>query len=308
MIAMIVLVSILVVWVIGDFVYSRIIQTQLDQYEQSLAWDENGLRKGESEFEMGQGKTAILMVHGINFSPVAYRNFGPALAERGFKCRAMRLPGFAQHVRDYADYRYPQWVDAVDREVQSLAAKHERVFVVAHSLGAAVVLRYLLERQPDIAGVVLVAPAIEVSNARSPVFPTRFWHEFSKRTLFFSRIVLSPFEYDVHDPAVIGTIPKKQFTPRAIVDQTFAMIDQNRGQAARIAVPLLLVVSPTDQVIDTPAAEAYFRQWGCNDKTLCVQKNAGHMIPLDYGWQDAVAAIAAFADRPGSDLPAARTQ
>ncbi len=283
-----------VLWMTGDFLYSRIVLAQLDRYERSLAWDDRGLRLGEAEFETGAGSTALLLVHGINFSPIAYRNFGPELAQRGFKCRAMRLPGFAQHVRDYADFQYPEWVAAVDREVQALAATHEHVVVVAHSLGAAVVLRYLLERQPKIAAVVLIAPAIEVSNARSPFLSTRFWHEFAKRTLVFTRIVLSPFDYDVHDPSVIPTIPQRQFTPRAIVDQTFAMIDQNRGQASRINVPLLMIVSPTDQVIDTPAAEAYFNAWGNSLKTLHVQVQAGHLIPLDYGWQDAVLAIVEF--------------
>jgi esterase/lipase len=77
------------------------------------------LRVGEAEFDSGAGSTALLLVHGINFSPIAYRNFGPALAQRGFKCRAMRLPGFAQHVQDYAGFKYPEWIAAVDREVQT---------------------------------------------------------------------------------------------------------------------------------------------------------------------------------------------
>ena len=288
-------------WLIGDFAYSRITLAQLDRYEQSLSWDANGLRRGEGEFEMGAGHTALLLVHGINFSPIAFRNFGPELAKHGFKCRAMRLPGFAGRVRDYADFKYPEWIIAIDREVQTLAAEHDRVVVVAHSLGAAVVLRYLLERQPKIAGVVLIAPAIEVSNARSPVFSTRFWHEFSNRTLWFTSIVLSPFDYDVHDPEVIRTIPQKQFTPRAIVDQTFALIDQNRGQASQMDVPLLMILSPSDQVIDTPAAEAYFNDWGTEKKTLLLQTRAGHLIPLDYGWQDAVSAIVQFVDHKTSD-------
>ena len=285
---------IVLLWVLGDFIYSRIILAQLDRYELSLSWDANGLRRGESEFEMGAGRTALLLVHGINFSPIAFRNFGPEFAKQGFKCRAMRLPGFAQHVHEYAHFKYPKWIAAVADEVQSLQSQHDRVFVIAHSLGAAVVLRYLLERQPKVDGVVLIAPAIEVSNARSPFFSTRFWHEFANRTLLFTRIVLSPFAYDVLDPDVIPTIPQKQFTPRTIVDQTFAMIDQNRGQASRIDVPLLMIVSATDQVIDTPAAEAYFKAWGTRVKTLHVQSQAGHMIPLDYGWQNAVSAIVQF--------------
>jgi alpha-beta hydrolase superfamily lysophospholipase len=283
------------VWVVGDFIYSRVVLRQLDAYERSLSWDANGVRVDEDAFEVGQGRTALLMVHGINFSPVAYRNLAPELARHGFTCRAMRLPGFGMHVREYAAYDRTDWIDAIDQEVRDLAQRHDHVIVVAHSLGAAIVLRYVLERQPKLDGLVLIAPAIEVSNVRSPVFSTRFWHEFAKRTLLFTQIVLSPFEYDVHDPDVLPTIPRKQFTPRAVVDQTFALIDQNRGNASRIEIPLLMLVSPTDQVISTPAAEAYFEEWGSSLKFLQTQHDSGHLIPLDYGWRDAVSAIVRFA-------------
>jgi carboxylesterase len=289
------------IWLVGDWVYSRVVLRQLERYESSFTWDDNGVRQGEEAFEIGRGETALLMVHGINFSPIAYRNLAPDLAARGFTCRAMRLPGFGMHLSEYGKYDAADWIDAVDREVRELSRRHERVVVVAHSLGAAIVLRYLLERQPPIDGLVLIAPAIEVSDHRSPVFPTRFWHEFSKRALLSTRIVLSPFEYDVHDPAVLGTIPPKQFTPRAVVDQTFDLIDRNRGQASRIQVPLLMLLSPSDQVISTPAAQAYFDNWGTADKVLQLQPDAGHMIPLDFGWRDAATAIAEFAKRPSSD-------
>lgn len=293
--AFVVLLAVAVLWIATDFAYSRIVFWQLERYEKSLSWDEQGVRRGEDAFREGEGDTAILFVHGINFSPIAFRHWGPELARRGFAVRAMRLPGFAMPVRKYAEFKYPQWVTAVDREVNALAAVHHRVVIAAHSLGAAVVIRYLLESPVRVAGVVLVAPAVEVSNARSPFLPTRFWHEFAKRATYFSRVVLSPFEYDVRDRDVIGTIPAKQFTPRAIVDETFTLIDQNRGQARNIHVPLLMIVSSEDQVISTPAAVAYFHDWGSDQKTLQIQEQSGHMIPLDFGWQKGASAIETFA-------------
>jgi carboxylesterase len=107
--------------------------------------------------------------------------------------------------------------------------------------------------------------------------------------------VLSPFPYDVRDPTAIKTIPQLQFTPRTIVDQTFAMIDKNRGQASRFSFPLLMMVAPTDHVIDSRAAEAYFEAWGTSDKKLVKLDRSGHMIPLDYDWEMAATAIAEFA-------------
>lgn len=287
--------SLAFVWLAGDLIYSRVVLFQLDRYERTFQWDERGVRVGEQAFETGSGETALLLVHGINFSPIAYRNLAPALAAEGCRCRAMRLPGFGLHVRQYADYRAADWIEAVDQEIGSLAADHVRVVLVAHSLGAAIALRCLAERRPAISGIVLLAPAIEVSNARSPLLPTRTWHEFARRTLLFTRIVLSPFPYDMRDPVAAASIPQKQFTPRGIVDQTFALIDANRGAAATFTTPLLMILSPTDQVIDSASAERYFAAWGSTHKQLVWQPESGHMIPLDYGWENAAAAIAEFA-------------
>lgn len=291
--------TLILVWFAGDLVYSRVVLARLAQYEQSLTWDESGVQLGAAAYEVGDGETGLLLVHGINFSPVVYQRLAPALAQQGpFTCRVMRLPGFGMRVQEYARYSCSDWIAAIDAEVQALQSRHRRVFVVAHSLGAALTLRYWLERRPEIDGLILIAPAIEVSNDRSPLFPTRFWHEFARRTLFFTEIVLSPFPYDVRDPQVIETIPQLQFTPRSIVDQTFAVLDLNRGQAGQCDLPLLMILAPDDHVISTPAAEKYFEGWKSTNKKLIYQRRSGHMIPLDYGWEEVVARIVEFATAP----------
>jgi hypothetical protein len=61
-----------------------------------------------------------------------------------------------------------------------------------------------------------------------------------------------------------------------------------------------MLLSPDDQVISTPAAKAYFEAWGTEKKILQLQNDAGHMIPLDYGWRDAASAIKDFAKGLGS--------
>jgi esterase/lipase len=286
------------IWLVGDFVYSRVVLYRLDRWEATVARDAEGIQQGHREYSAGEGSTALLLVHGINFSPYVFKNLVPQLAEQGFYCRAMRLPGFALPVRQYAQHRYPQWVAAVADEVAALKRDHPHVVIVAHSLGGAVTVRTLLERELEIDGVVLIAPAIDVSSARSPLgLPTRFWHEFGRWTLLFTRIVESPFAYDLNDPAALRQVPQQPYMPRAIVDQTYAMIDANRGRAAELKQPLLMVLAPDDRIVDTPTAKAYFQAWGSPDKQLVIQEGAAHMIPLDFGWESLVPRISEFARR-----------
>ncbi len=288
----------ILIWIAGDLIYSRVVLSHLDQWEQTIPRDADGVQQGHREYTLGDGSTALLLVHGINFSPYVYKNLAPPLAERGYTCRVMRLPGFAMPVRQYSQHRYPEWVEAVAVEVAALKAKHPHVIIVAHSLGGAVTIRALLERHLDVDGVVLMAPAIEVSNARSPLgLSTRFWHEFARRTLFFTQIVQSPFTYDINDPQARQEIPQQPFMPRSIADETFKLIDANRGRASELDYPLLMILARHDKIIDTAAAQSFFDAWGCSDKQLVFQAKSAHMIPLDFGWQELPGRIADFVER-----------
>jgi excinuclease UvrABC nuclease subunit len=59
-----------------------------------------------------------------------------------------------------------------------------------------VAIAHLLEHPGTVDALVLLAPAIEVSSARSPLLATRAWHEIARRLLPFTRVVYSPFEND----------------------------------------------------------------------------------------------------------------
>lgn len=295
--------GIILLWVVGDLVYSRVILYRLDRWEATIPRGTNGVWTGHDTFEVGSGSTALLLVHGINISPYVYQQIAPEWAKRGLHCRAIRLPGFATPIREYGQATAEQWVDAVDQELRALRSEHKTVIVVAHSLGAAVTLNALLERNPPVDGVVLLAPAVEVSNARSPLLPTRFWHEFTRWTLYFTRYVESPFTYDLRDPEVMETFPQQPFTPRNIVDQTFHLVDANRGRAAELQLPMLMIVAQVDRIIDTPAAKKFFTQWGGDQKELIEQEKSGHMLTIDYQWREVMTAVADFAEKISQDQP-----
>jgi len=144
---------------------------------------------------------------------------------------------------------------------------------------------------------VLIAPAIEVSNERSPLFSTRFWHEFSKWTLPSSSIAKSPFELDVRDETERNRPLRNQFSPRSVIDNAFVLMDENRGRAGEIETPLLMFVSTEDKIIDTPSIEQYYEQWSGEPKKLVKLSDSGHMIPVDVEWETVKDEINDFAIR-----------
>jgi len=282
------------IWVLGDFVYSWTISRRIKAWEQDVERDAEGIRIGCREYTLGNGQTAILLIHGINDSPAAYRKLAPELARDGFTCRVMRLPGFAMPVEQYAQTNRRQWIEAIASEVADLSEHHVRVHIVAHSLGGAAAIGYLTDDPKRVGKTVLIAPAIEVSSKRSPILSTRTWHTLGSRLLLFTWVTESPFGLDARSVTEEEYPWRTPFAPRTLFDETFALIDENRGRARDITVPLLMILAEQDQVIDVPAAKRFFQDVRSEDKRLLLLENSGHAVTIDKDWPLVAKEIADF--------------
>ena len=308
-IAVRVVLGVVAVWLLGDLLYSCVVAYKVSQWEQTIERDEEGVWEGCQAYTTassiaGKGvdsdKGALLLVHGINASPKHYDKMAAQLAELGYTCRVMRLPGFAEPIPKYAASKHGHWIGAVRQELTDLRSEHERVGIVAHSLGGAVAIGQLLKHPESADFAVLLAPATAVSSHRSPVFSTRSWHRFGNATLLFTSIMQSPFGIDCHDPDQRDYPGRSPFTPRSVVDELYTLIDDNWEQIDQFQTPLLMVLSKDDIVIDWQAAERYYDLVPVKQKQLMFLKDSGHAIPIDYGWQETVDAIDQFANEVGT--------
>ena len=280
--------GILALWVGGDLVYSRSVAHKLRKWEAGVERDAGGIREGCKEFTVGTGEVAILLVHGFGDSPGCWRKMAPALAEHGFACRAMRLPGFAMAMAEYRKTTRERWAKAVQTELTQLRQEHRHVFIVAHSLGAACAIDVLIKEPAAADGLIAIAPLIGVSNARSPLFPARTWFRVSQRLLFFTRVVLTVFEPDIRDTAELKLMKVDKFIPRQVYREMFALLDENRKRTAELTAPLLMILSKHDQIIDLGKAESFWQDCSATPKALEYASEAHHAIPLDTGWEEAV--------------------
>ncbi len=305
-IALVVLCGLAVVWLAGDFVYSRVILRRIDQWESSVERNGDGIQTGCEAFTAGQGNTAIVFVHGFNDSPRCWSKMAPRIASDGFTCRAVRLPGFGETVANLQLATREKWLATVQQEVSSLRQEHQRLFLVAHSLGGAITIAYLLEQPDAVDGVVLIAPAVEVSNDRSPLLPTRAWHELGNVMLPFTRITQTPFSIDASDPAERDYPGRLTFSPKSVVDETFALVDINRGRAGEFKTPLLMVIAKKDVVVDWRAAQQFYEEASSPRKAIVYADQAGHAIPVDYGWEKVAQHVVKFVNESAnSEQPAA---
>ncbi len=293
--ALAVLACLPVVWISGDLLYASLMRHGYERWEAGIERDGDGVREGCRAFTVGRGETALLLIHGFGDGPALYRRLAPALAERGFTCRAMRLPHFATPMDDYKRTSAAAWREAVGAELAGLARDHRRVVVVAHSLGGAVAVDYLADHPAAASGAVLMAPLLGVSGRRSPLLSPRGWFTLLDHTLLFTDRARSPFGPDLGDAEARSLMRTDEFIPRTVYRELFPLVERDRARAPDFRTPLLMLLAEDDPVIDNEAAERFFRACGAAPRRLERLTGTGHVLPMDARWRSVLEEIAEFA-------------
>ena len=289
------------VLVVGDASYSSITSARCRAWENGQARDADGLLPGFAPFTVGEGKTALVMVHGFGSSPAVFTKMAARLGDEGFTCRAVRLPGFGETVEASANSTWEDWAAHVERECEALRATHDRVWLVGHSLGGALSYRLALERTNLVDGVVLIAPLVDVRSKRSLGIPPRAIFQVADHVLIFSDVFESVFPVDLQDKTLVGVEARQRFVPREVYREMFRLIDGMRASTAMPPVPVYVEVAAEDLVVDPDAATRFFGPRVAEPDALHVVADAGHVLPLDGGWEDLTARVAAFVRKHESD-------
>jgi alpha-beta hydrolase superfamily lysophospholipase len=281
-------------WILGDLLHALIMRAWYARWDRTLERDAGGVRAGCREGDVGDGPTAFLLVHGFGDSAAVWVRMAPALADRGFAVRTLRLPGHGLPMAEYRRTRSELWRQAVIDALADLRSRHARVVLLGHSMGCAVALDAVAQRPDLVDGMVLLAPLIDVAATRSPLIHPRTWFRLVDPLLVFTDRIGLMFPPDLHDAAARPLMREDRFVPRVIFRELFAVLARNRGRARAMTTPLLMVVAKTDLVIDNDAARQYFAEYG-GPKRLVVAELAGHMLPLDFGWEGVVDEATLFA-------------
>lgn len=280
--------------ILGDLLYSLIVKVRYRRWNARIERDVEGVRLGCREFTLGAGDDAVLLVHGFGDSPSVFQRMAPALAARGFACRGLRLPEHGLAMAGYKTTSAARWSDAVRSAIKELRGRHKRVYLLAHSMGAAVSVEAVSEAAYAVDGMVLLAPLFDVCNRRSPLFPARTWYAILDRVLLFTDSVRMAFPPDVWDKSALELMREDKFIPRVVIRELFRLVARNRERAKAFHIPLLMILSRHDLVVDNAATERFFQDCAARPKRLRYVEDAGHMLPIDRGWERIVEEAAAF--------------
>ena len=291
-----------VLWLSANLLHWAWVAVRRRLWERTFTRGPDGLLPDAAAYTEGHGRVALLFVHGFADTPMLWKKLIGRLAQGGgFTCRAMRLPGAGEPLAAARRKTLACWQEAIAAEIAALRATHAAVWVIGHSMGGALAIDAAHRAPQHISGLVLLAPLIEVSRARSPFLAPRIGFQIA-RVVF----ALSPtFESFV---TRVGTAPddpafrflRDRFIPFSVYRNLFTLTASNARLRQPLTLPVFAAVAGRDRVVDSDAAVRWLADHAKGAK-LQIFPDAGHVLPLKHDWQSLADSIADFVLNPRHD-------
>jgi lysophospholipase len=236
-------------------------------------------------WEVAGARAAIVVVHGLGEHSGRYEHFGVRMAGYGFSTFAFDQRGHGAsegrrgHVRAFDVLL--QDLDRFRREVQGLADARTPLFLLGHSMGGLIALRYQEEYNTVFDGAIVVAPWLATAMA-VPRWKVTLAAAVSKLlpALPFSNGIRpedlshDPDSVDAYraDPRVHGHI-----TPRLFVEASAAM-GLVLQRADQLRDPLLFLIPGDDRVVDAQKGLQFARQLPAELTTIKLYPGMFHEV------------------------------
>ncbi len=234
------------------------------------------------------GSVGVLFCHGFTGSPKSLRDWADAVAAAGHTVALPRLPGHGTCWQELAVTRWQDWYACVDAEYAALTKRCEHVFVAGLSMGGSLALR-LAEQHSDVAGLVLVNPALGSTNAAARLAPA----------LKF----LLPTTPAIANDTVLEGVDEGAYplTPVAAVGQLWKLWADVKATLDLVTCPLLVYRSRVDHVVPASSVETIRRLVSSTDYSEVTLLDSYHVATMDTDAHRIVAGTLEFLARVSGD-------
>jgi len=234
----------------------------------------------------GSRTVGALCIHGFTGNPSSMRGVAEAFAAAGYHVELPRLPGHGTAVSDMIPTRWSDWKNEVAKAYATLSARVDKVVVAGLSMGGSLTLSTALD-QPEVSGIVCINPACQPQAAEMV--------DMVKGMLAEGTETFPGIGSDIADPDVKESSYSE--TPLAplvsmVEDGITPMVD--RYPSSR--VPMLLITSRNDHVVDPATSDELAAQWGGSVERILLDRSY-HVATQDFDKQLIFDATVAFADK-----------
>lgn len=235
-------------------------------------------------------RARLVLAHGLGEHSGRYGQLIDALADQGVSVWAMDHQGHGQSggSRGHID-RFHQYLKDLKQVVdmaRSGKPKGMKTFLLGHSMGGLIVLRFAEVFTDAVDGVIAsspgLAPAMKIPVIKGTaaklianIWPTlTFDNELDPAHLSHDSATVAAY---TADPLVNRRISARWFT------EFLSAMDLSMRTATAIRVPILLQVAGADRLVDPKASRQFFELLETSDKTLLFYDGLYHEIYNESG-------------------------
>lgn len=218
----------------------------------------------------GGRRIGVLLSHGFTGSPYSMRPWAQHLADQGYAVELPRLPGHGTTWQEMNRTRWEDWYAEVSRAFDRLKAANDVVVIGGLSMGGALMLRLAADRPDDMAGVILVNPAVNTVRKDVLALPVLKW-------------VVPAF------PAIANDIKKpgvdEHAYPKTPLKAAHSMMQAwkpLKADLGRITAPVLYFRSVEDHVVDPSSGEIILAGISSTDATERLLEDSYHVATIDH--------------------------
>jgi carboxylesterase len=227
------------------------------------------LLPGAEPFSHEGNEVGILLCHGYTGCPQSLRPWAEALATAGYTVRLPLLPGHGTTWQDLNRTHWTDWYATVSASLDELNSRCRAVVVAGLSMGGALALRLAAHRGSDVAGIVVVNPAVSAQDPRLRLLPV----------LKYVLPSLAGIASDIKKPGSTELAYSRN-PLRALHSLTRLWADVV-PDLPRVNQPLLLFRSPQDHVVPASSSTLVLRQVSSTDVQEVLCENSFHVATLD---------------------------
>ncbi len=237
----------------------------------------------------GGRRIGVLLSHGFSGQPASMKPWGEALAGQGYAVEVPRLPGHGTTWQELSTLTWADWYAELTAVFDRLVADNDAVVVGGLSMGGTLALRLAADRAGEVAGLMVVNPAVATKR-------------FDVKLLPVMKHLVKSFPGIADDIKKAG-VGEHGYT-RTPLKAIHSLIQAWPGlieDLPKITAPILYFRSTEDHVVDEASEPIITGRVSSTDVTVVRLEDSYHVATLDNDaeriYQDSAVFVARVTSR-----------
>lgn len=221
----------------------------------------------------GEPRGSVLLVHGFLSSPAELETYGVHLHGKGYNVLGVRLAGHGTSPCDLETRHWEEWLDSVRRGIEVLSAFATDIFLIGNSTGGILGLHLAAEAPQKLKGVATVCAPMRIRDRGIHLAGTLTRLAPLAR---FTPKLASAMTFRRSDTPYGDT--NYRSIPLTSLVELKALMKASREQLKDVTVPVLVVQSRHDDVVEPDSATLILEGLGSTEKRLEWVETDNHHI------------------------------